>query len=40
MAKPCQHCLNTIYSTLTYKNYKLKKIWYTNEYGEFIKEIF
>lgn len=37
MSKPCQHCINTIYSELKYKNYKLKKIWYTNELGNFIK---
>jgi len=37
MAKPCSHCVKTIHSTLKYKNYKLKKIWYTNEEGDFIR---
>jgi hypothetical protein len=37
MAKPCSHCVKTIHSTLKYKKYKLKKIWYTNEDGDFIR---
>jgi len=37
MSKPCINCINTIKKTLKYKNYKLKKIWYTNEKGEFIQ---
>jgi hypothetical protein len=37
MAKPCQICIKTIYATLGYKNYKLKKLWYTNESGKFVR---
>lgn len=37
MAKPCENCINTIKSTLKYKNYKLKKFWYTDEDGNFIR---
>jgi len=37
MSKPCHNCIYTIYKTLKYKNYKLKKIWYTDESGEFIR---
>ena len=37
MSKPCQNCINTINSTLKYKNYKIKKFWYTNEKGQFIR---
>ena len=37
MAKPCENCINTIKSTLKYKNYKLKKFWYTDERGDFIR---
>ena len=32
-AKPCECCLKTIDITLKKKNYKLKKIFYTNECG-------
>ena len=32
-AKPCECCLKTIDFTLKKKNYKLKKIFYTNECG-------
>jgi hypothetical protein len=37
MSKPCQNCMNCIHATLKHKNYKLKKLWYTNSNGEFIK---
>ena len=37
MSKPCNNCIKTIYSTLKYKNYKLKKIWYTDSNGDFIR---
>lgn len=33
-AKPCECCLKTIDFTLKRKNYKLKKLCYTNENGE------
>ena len=33
MAKPCENCLKTIDFTLKRKNYKLKKLCYTNENG-------
>ena len=36
MAKPCQNCVNSINFTLKKKNYKLKKIIYTNENSEFV----
>ena len=36
-SKPCIHCINTIKKTLKYKNYTLKKFWYTDESGNFIK---
>lgn len=36
-SKPCDNCINTINSTLKFKNYKLKKIWYTNKNGKFEK---
>ena len=36
MAKPCQNCLNTIDFTLKKKNYKLKKIIYTDDAGKFV----
>jgi len=39
MSKPCIHCINTIKKTLKYKNYTLKKFWYTDESGNFIKFI-
>lgn len=29
--------MNTIHSTLEYKNYKLKKLWYTDTNGDFVK---
>jgi hypothetical protein len=35
MARPCNACINTINRVLKHKNYKLKKIWYTNEEGNF-----
>lgn len=37
MSKPCTNCMNTINSTLEYKNYKLKKLWYTDTNGNFVK---
>ena len=33
-AKPCECCLKTIQFTLKQKNYKLKKLSYTNIDGE------
>lgn len=36
MAKPCENCLKTINFTLKRKNYKLKKLCYTDENGEII----
>jgi len=33
-AKPCSNCINAINFTLRRKNYKLKKLSYTNENGE------
>ena len=33
MAKPCENCLKTIDFTLKRKNYKLKKLCYTDENG-------
>jgi hypothetical protein len=33
-AKPCECCLKTIDFTLKRKNYKLKKLCYTDENGE------
>ena len=33
MAKPCDHCIKTIDFTLKRKNYKLKKLLYTDENG-------
>lgn len=35
MAKPCQNCMKTIDFTLKKKNYRLKKLIYTDENGEF-----
>ncbi len=35
MAKPCKNCINSIYTILNKKNYRLKKIWFTNEDGDF-----
>ena len=35
MAKPCCNCLKTIDFTLKKKNYKLKKLIYTDENGDF-----
>ena len=37
MAKPCKNCLNYIDFTLKKKNYKLKKLYYSNENGEYVK---
>ena len=37
MSKPCPDCVKTILSTLKYKNYNLKKIWFTDESGNFIR---
>ena len=37
MARPCENCLKTIDFTLKKKNYKLKKIYYTDENSEIIK---
>lgn len=37
MSKPCKKCINCINKTLEYKNYKLKKLWYTDSNGSFIK---
>jgi hypothetical protein len=39
MSKPCDNCIRTIYRVLEYKNYKIKKIWYTDGNGDFIKYI-
>tara|TARA_B110000444_G_scaffold42817_4_gene38727 strand:+ start:19648 stop:19902 length:255 start_codon:yes stop_codon:yes gene_type:complete len=36
MAKPCENCMRVIDFTLKKKNYKLKKIIYTNEDGDFV----
>ena len=36
MSKPCENCLRTIESTLKYKNYKLKKIYYTDHEGNIV----
>tara|TARA_B110001452_G_scaffold267348_1_gene276888 strand:+ start:7790 stop:8044 length:255 start_codon:yes stop_codon:yes gene_type:complete len=36
MAKPCQNCLNIIDFTLKQKNYRLKKLCYTDENGEIV----
>jgi len=36
MAKPCCNCLNTIDFTLKRKNYKLKKIIYSDDNGNLI----
>jgi len=36
LSKPCEKCIHTIEKILNYKNYKLKKLWYTNKNGEFI----
>ena len=36
MAKPCENCLNTIDFTLKKKNYKLKKLIYSDENGNLI----
>jgi hypothetical protein len=36
MAKPCENCIRTIDFTLKKKNYKLKKILYTNEDGNIV----
>lgn len=33
-AKPCMNCINAINFTLRRKNYRLKKLSYTNEIGE------
>tara|TARA_B100000424_G_scaffold260957_1_gene245355 strand:+ start:334 stop:606 length:273 start_codon:yes stop_codon:yes gene_type:complete len=35
MSKPCCNCLKTIDFTLKKKNYKLKKLIYTDENGNF-----
>lgn len=37
MSKPCSQCVKTIHRTLKYKNYNLKKIWYTDSNGEFVR---
>ena len=37
MAKPCENCLKTIDFTLKKKNYKLKKLLYSNENNELVK---
>lgn len=37
MAKPCKNCLNYIDFTLKKKNYKLKKLYYSDENGEYVK---
>ncbi len=34
MAKPCENCINSINTILRQKNYRLKKLLYTNEKGE------
>lgn len=36
MAKPCHNCLNTIDITLKKKNYKIKKLIYTDETGKLV----
>jgi hypothetical protein len=36
MAKPCDNCIHVIDFTLKKKNYKLKKIIYTNENGDLV----
>ncbi len=36
MSKPCENCLKTMQSTLKYKNYKLKKIYYTDDEGNIV----
>ena len=33
-AKPCTNCIKTINFTLKSKNYRLKKLCYTNDEGE------
>ena len=38
-AKPCECCIKTIDFTLKRKNYKLKKLYYTNENGIICKLI-
>ena len=37
MAKPCENCLKTIDFTLKKKNYKLKKLMFSNENSEFCR---
>ena len=36
MAKPCRNCLRTIDFTLKKKNYRLKKLCYTDENGNVV----
>ena len=36
MAKPCDKCLQTIDFTLKKKNYRLKKLWYSDENGKIL----
>ena len=35
MAKPCCHCMHYMKITLAYKNYKVKKAYYTDNDGNF-----
>ena len=37
MAKPCDNCLKYINKNITIKGYKLRRIYYTDEKGEFVK---
>jgi len=39
MSKPCENCLKTIDFTLKKKNYRLKKLCYTDEEGNIINMI-
>ena len=36
MSKPCENCLKTIDFTLKRKNYRLKKLYYTDEGGTIV----
>ena len=39
MSKPCENCLKTIDFTLKKKNYRLKKLSYTDEEGNIVNMV-
>ena len=33
-SKPCINCVKSVYNTLNKKNYRLKKFYYINQFGQ------